>query len=78
MCVAKEHVGDDMRGIAIDDLVKEVRGVGQGIGAIPSTEDMANDPNTLSSVFGLLELFNHEREDPRVVWVRGIDEIEVI
>jgi hypothetical protein len=39
---------------------------------------MADDPDTLAGIFGLLKLVNHPGKDARVVGVGGVDEVEVV
>ena len=50
MGVAEEDIGDDVRGIAGDDLIEVVCGVGERVRAIPAREDVAEDPNALDVV----------------------------
>jgi hypothetical protein len=76
--VAEEDIGDDVRGVTGDDLVEVVGGVGERVGAIPAREDVAEDPDALAFVFGLLEFADHPGEVARVVRVGGIDEVEEV
>lgn len=78
MSVAEEDVGDDVRGVAVYDLVEEVGRVGERVGAVPSARDMADDPDAFVVVFGFLEFGYQPGEDARVVRVGGIDEVEVV
>jgi hypothetical protein len=76
--VAKEDIGDDVRGIASDDLVEIVGGVRDRVGAIPAREDVAKDPDALTIVFGVLKLADHPGEVARVVGVGGVDVVEEV
>lgn len=76
--VAEEDIGDDMRGIAGDDLIEVVGGVGERVGAVPASEDVAEDPDALAFVFGLLELADHPGEVAGVVGVGGVDVVEKV
>jgi hypothetical protein len=78
MGVAEEDIGDDVRGIASDDLVKIVGGVRERVGAVPAREDVAEDPDALAIVFGFLEFADHPSEIARVVGVGGVDVVEVV
>ena len=76
--VAEEDVGDDVRGIAGDDLIEVVGGIGEGVGAVPAREDVAEDPDALAFVFGLLELADHPGKVAGVVGVGGVDVVEEV
>jgi hypothetical protein len=78
MGVAEEDIGDDMRGIASDDLVEIVGGVREWVRAVPARENVAEDPDALAIVFGLLELVDHPSEVARVVGVGGVDVVEKV
>jgi hypothetical protein len=78
MGMAEEDVGDDVRGIAGDDLIEVVCGVGDRIRAIPAREDVAEDPDALAFVFGILELADHPGKVARVVGVGGVDVVEEV
>lgn len=76
--VAEEYVGDDVRGIASNNLVEIVGGVGDRVRAVPAREDVAEDPDALAFVFGVLELADHPGEVARVVGVGGVDVVEEV
>lgn len=40
--VSKEDVRDDVGGVAVDDLVEQVRRVGEGVRPVPAAEDVAD------------------------------------
>jgi len=58
--VAEENIGDYVRGVAVDDLVEEVRGVGERVAAVPAGEDVAEDPDAFAGVFRGLEFGDQE------------------
>ena len=76
--VAEEDVGDDVWAVAVDDLVEEIGWIGNGVGPVPACEDVAQDPHTLASVLGGLELLDEEGDVSAVVGVGGVDVIEEI
>ena len=76
--VAEEDVGDDVGRVAVDDLVEEVAGVGERVGAVPAGEDVAEDPDAFVGVFGGLEFRDQEGEHAAVVGVGGVDEVEEV
>jgi hypothetical protein len=74
VCVSKEDVGNDVRRVAVDDLVEQVCGVGQRIRAIPSrkhAEVIFDRVTTIMKTFFFGCLF----VDPTFVlpegWLRG-------
>lgn len=73
--VAKEDVGDDVGGVAVDNLVEEVGVRGEDLAAGPSRGDVAEEPDTLGSVLGGLELVDEEREETRGVGIAAVDVI---
>jgi len=74
--VAEEDPRDDVGREALDDLVEEVGGVGQRVGAVPAAEDVADEPDALAAFFGRFEFFDHPAEDAGCVGVGGVDEHE--
>lgn len=78
MRVSEEHVSDDMRRVAFDDLIEQIRRVGKRIGAIPSRENMSKEPDTLAGVFCSLQLFDNKFERPADIWIAGIDEVQKV
>lgn len=76
--VAEEDAGDDVRRVAVDDLVEEVAWVGEGVGAVPAAGDVADDPDAFARVFGFLEFADHPREGARGVRIGRVDEVEVV
>ena len=76
--VAEEDVGDDVRRVARDDLVEVVGRVRDRVRPVPAREHVAEDPDALAFVFGVLQLANHPGEVARVVWIGGIDVNEVV
>lgn len=75
MRVAEEYVCNNMRGVAVYNLVEEIRGIRERVGTIPSRENMANKPNTLATVLCFLKLGDHPSKDTGVVRVCYVDEI---
>jgi hypothetical protein len=69
MSMAEEDVRNHVRAVAVDDLVEEIDTVGERVGAVPAGEDVAEDPNALALVFGVLELGDQEGEVAGVVGV---------
>ena len=73
--MAKEDSGNGIGSEAGDNRVKKCGGVGKGITAIVTREDMANDPGTLVLLLAGFQLFNQVFEDAGLV---RIGEIEVV
>lgn len=78
MRVAEEDVGDDVRAVAVDDLVEEVGWVGHGVRAVPAGEDVGEEPDALAAVFGGLEFGDEESEGGADVGVGGVDVVEEV
>ena len=76
--VAEEDAGDDVGGVAVDDLVEEVGRVRKRVGTVPAGEDVAEDPDTLFGIFGGLQLLDHEAKGAGGVRVGGVDEVEEV
>ena len=78
MRVAEEDVGDDVGRVAGDDLVEIVGRVGDRVRPVPARQDVAEDPDALAFVFGVLQLADHPGQVARVVRVSGVDVVEVV
>lgn len=62
MCVSEEEVRDNVGAIAVDDLVEEIGGIREGVGAVPAGENVAKDPDALAFIFGVLEFGDQKGE----------------
>ncbi len=88
MGMPKEDAGNDMRRIAVDDLVEEILscwsvawvpklelltcGVGNRIRSIPAGQNVSNDPDSLAFVLCILELIGKEFQIAAYIGVRGV------
>jgi hypothetical protein len=76
--VSEEDAGDDVGREAGDDLVEEVGGVGERVGAVPAGEDVAEDPDAFVGGFGGGEFGCEEVQVAAVVRVGGVDKVEEV
>jgi len=88
MGMPKEDAGNDMRRIAVADLVEEILscwsvawvpklelltcGVGNRIRSIPAGQNVSNDPDSLAFVLCILELIGKEFQIAAYIGVRGV------
>jgi hypothetical protein len=72
--VAEEDIGNDMWGVALDDLVQHIRAVGHGVGPVPAAENVAHDPDALAGILGFLELLDEKAEHAREVGISCVQE----
>ena len=75
MRVPEKDVRDDVRSVAVDDLVEEVGGVLERVGAVPAGEDVGDEPDAFTGIFSFLELGDDEGEAAGDVGVGGVDEV---
>ena len=72
--LSEEDVGNDVGGVAVNDLVEQIGGADQTIGAGPAADDVTDDPCSLASIFGSLELITEETESAGKIWVGHLED----
>ena len=60
--VAEKDIGNDVWGVAVDNLIEEVSWIVQRVRAIPAGQHVPDDPDSLLRVFGSLKFLNQEVE----------------
>jgi len=76
--VAPESVPNDVRAVALDDLVEVVDGVWHGSSRAETGQHMANDPHGFFGIFCRLELGDEPGEHARDIGVGAVDEVEQV
>jgi hypothetical protein len=56
--MAEKSICNDMRTVAINNLIEKIARVNEWIRAIPTSQDVGNEPDSLASIFGSLKLLD--------------------
>ena len=78
MGMTKEDAGDDMRRVAVDNLIEQICGIWQGVRPVPTAEHVADDPNALTRILCGLQFLNQEAEGAGDIGIRAVDVVEDI
>ena len=76
--MTKEDTCNNVRRVSINDLVEQIRRIGEGVASVPTRQYVAKDPGTFAVVLRRLKLVDHPAKIPRVVWIGRVDEVEVV
>lgn len=78
MSMAEEDVGDDVWRIAINDLIEQICGVWQTVGAIPSSQYVTDDPDSFTCIFCSLQFFDYKGLHPGDIRVAHVVVVQYI
>jgi hypothetical protein len=78
MIVSEKYVRNSRGRVSLHNRIEEIRWVNDRVASVISCGYVANDPDSLASIFSCLQLVRQEPEHSAVIWIGRIDVIEKV